>query len=177
MTARTKAIRLINVVRQPRKLVAIGESVLLLGTAEISLRVADLPRVARWFGATLEFTDAVPSLGVSALDISPSERQRLVVLSRVARHWPLAPKGACLRHSLSASYMLRTRRPSLRLSVGRLVAGDIAAHAWVEVNGTAVTDPGDFAPLSRRAKSEPGWSPPLEAGPPASTAEGPGKVS
>jgi Transglutaminase-like superfamily len=175
MTARTKTIRVINVVRRPRKLVAIGESVLLLGTAEFSLRIADLPRVARWFGATLEFTDAVPSLGDHALDISPSERQRLVVLNRVARHWPLAPKGACLRHSLSAAYMLRTRKPHLRLSVGRLAVGDIAAHAWVEVNGTAVTDPGDFAPLSRRRKPGPGQSRPPDAEPPA-LAEDPGKV-
>jgi hypothetical protein len=177
MTARTTTIRVINVMRQPRKLVAIGESLLLLGTAEVSLRVADLPRVSRWFGATLEFTDAIPSLGANALDISPSERQRLVVLNRVARHWPLAPKGACLRHSLSAAYVLRTRKPHLRLSVGRLAGGDIAAHAWVEINGTAVTDPGDFAPLSRRGKSEPVQGTPHEARPPASTAEGPGKAS
>jgi hypothetical protein len=173
MTARSRTIRLIKLVREPRKVVAISESVLLLGTAELSLRVADLPRVARWFGATLEFTDAAPNLGVSALGISPSERQRLVVLTRVAQRWPLAPKGACLRHSLSAAHMLRTRNPRLRLSVGRLAAGDIAAHAWIEVNGTAVTDPGDFAPLSR-GRSEPRGTSPLEGGPPASAAEGPG---
>jgi hypothetical protein len=152
MIASTGTKRFVKVLRRPQLLVAVGESVLLLATAELSLRVADLPRVARWFGATLEFTDAAPGLAVDALDISRSERQRLAVLSRVAKRWPLAPRGACLRHSLSAAHMLRSRRPRLRLSVGRTSPGDITAHAWIEVDGTAVTDPGDFEPLSRQRR-------------------------
>lgn len=100
-------IKLVKVLRQPQLLVAVGESVLLLATAEASLRVADLRRVARWFGATLEFTDTAPGLAAEALDISVSERRRLAVLSRIAQRWPLAPQGACLRHSLSAAHMLR----------------------------------------------------------------------
>ncbi len=150
MTARTRTIRLLNLLRRPRVLVAVGESVLLLATAEVSLRLADLPRVARWFGATLEFNDSAPGLAVHTLNISGSERRRLAVLSRVAQRWPLAPHGACLRHSLSAAHMVRSRGPRLRLSVGRTSPGDIAAHAWIEIDGTAVTDPGDFEPLARR---------------------------
>ena len=156
MITRTGTIKLVKVLRRPQLLVAVGESVLLLATAEASLRVADLRRVARWFGATLEFTDTAPGLAVGALDISVSERRRLAVLSRVAQRWPLAPQGACLRHSLSAAHVLRSRRPRLRLSVGRTSPGDIAAHAWIEVDGTAVTDPGDFEPLARRPKPVPG---------------------
>ena len=166
MTARTGTIRLLRFLRRPQLLVAVGESVLLLATAEVSLRLADLPRVARWFGATLEFTDNAPGLAVETLDISLSERQRLAVLSRVAQRWPLAPHGACLRHSLSAAYVVRSRGPRLRLSVGRTSPGDIAAHAWIEVDGTAVTDPGDFEPLARRQRPKPGEgvSSPPEAG-------------
>jgi Transglutaminase-like superfamily len=156
MMARTGTIRLLRFLRRPQLVVAVGESVLLLATAEVSLRLADLPRVARWFGATLEFTDTAPGLAVETLDISLSERQRLAVLSRVAQRWPLAPHGACLRHSLSAAYVVRSRGPRLRLSVGRTSPGDIAAHAWIEVDGTAVTDPGDFEPLARRQRPKPG---------------------
>jgi Transglutaminase-like superfamily len=154
--------------RRPHLLVAIGESVLLLATAEVSLRLAGLPRVARWFGATLEFTDVAPGVAVGALNISPAERQRLAVLGRVAQYWPLAPRGACLRHSLSAAHVVRSRGPRLRLSVGRTGPGDITAHAWIEVDGTAVTDPGDFEPLARKGKRwpGPGSSSPPEAGPP-----------
>ena len=150
MNKKAQTIRLARWLRRPELVAAIGESVLLLASAEICLRVSELPRVARWFGATLEFTDAVPSLAVEELGLSSSERQRLAVLARVAQRWPLAPGGACLRQSLSAAYLLRSHGPSLRLSVGRRAPGDIAAHAWTEVNGTAVTDPGDFQPLSRR---------------------------
>ena len=107
MITRTGTIKLVKVLRRPQLLVAVGESVLLLATAEASLRVADLRRVARWFGATLEFTDTAPGLAVEALDISVSERRRLAVLSRIAQRWPLAPQGACLRHSLSAAHMLQ----------------------------------------------------------------------
>jgi hypothetical protein len=144
-------IRLARWLRRPELVAAVGESVLLLASAEISLRLADLPRVARWFGATLEFTDSPPVVAVAALKLSPSQCRRLAVLNRVALRWPLAPRGACLRHSLSAAHMVRSRGPQLRLSVGRQERGDIAAHAWIEVDGTAVTDPGDFDPLSRRS--------------------------
>ncbi len=154
MTAKSQTIRLARWLRRPELVAAIGESVLLLASAELSLRVADLGRVAQWFGATLEFTDAPPGLAVETLGLSPSERRRLAVLNRVAQRWPLGPKGACLRHSLSAAHVVRSRGPKLRLSVGKRELGDIAAHAWVEVNGTAVTDPGDFEPLARRGSSE-----------------------
>jgi Transglutaminase-like superfamily len=153
-------IRLARWLRHPKLVAAIGESVVLLASAEISLRVADLRRVARWFGATLEFTDSAPGFAIHALNLSQSERRRLAVLNKVAQRWPLGPGGACLRQSLSAAHLVRSRGPQLRLSVGRQEGGEITAHAWVEVNGTAVTDPGDFAPLSRRMKSGLKGSPP-----------------
>jgi Transglutaminase-like superfamily len=153
MTAKTQTIRLARWLRRPELVVAVGESVFLLAGAEISIRLADLRRVARWFGATLEFTDATPSLAVETLGLSVSERRRLAVLSRVAQRWPLAPNGACLRHSLSAAHVVRSHGPRLRLSVGKGELGAITAHAWIEVNGTAVTDPGDFEPLVRRGSS------------------------
>jgi Transglutaminase-like superfamily len=165
MTAKTQTLRLARWLRRPKLVAAVGESVVLLACAEISLRLADLPRVAEWFGATLEFTEAAPGLLVETLDLSPSERRRLAVLNRVALRWPLAPRGACLRHSLSAAYVVRSRGPRLRLSVGKRELGDIAAHAWIEVNGTAVTDPGDFEPLSRRGRSRPSSAPLQEARP------------
>jgi hypothetical protein len=139
-----------KLLRRPQLLIAMSESVLLLASAEVSVRLVDLSRAAQWFGATLEFTETPPSLAIDTLAMSPSERRRLAALGRVARRWPLAPRGACLRHSLAAAHVVRSRDPRLRLSVGRTSPGQIAAHAWIEVNGTAVTDPGDFEPLARR---------------------------
>lgn len=160
MTAWAQTIRFARWLRRPELVAAIGESVLLLASAEISLRVADLRRIAQWFGATLEFTDATPRLAVDALNLSASECRRLAVLNRVAQRWPFAPRGACLRHSLAAAYIVRSRQPHLRLSVGQRELGDITAHAWIEVDRTAITDPGEFEPLSRRGSSGLRRSPP-----------------
>jgi hypothetical protein len=150
-------MRLDRALRRPEVPVAALESVALLTAAEISLRLADLPRAARWFGATLEFTDSDPGRSVELLGLSTSERRRLAVLARIARRWPLAPQGACLRHSLAAAHILRSRGPRLRIAVGARRPGEVTAHAWIEVDGTAVTDPGNYSPLLRpgRRTSEP----------------------
>jgi len=149
-------VRFVGVARHPAQLATIGESVLLLGCAEIALRVASLPRAARWFGATLDLTDAVPGPRSGAVDLSLSERRKLAALARVARHWPFAPNGACLRHSLSAAHVLRSQRPALRLAARTRAPGAFTAHAWTEVRGTAVTDPGAYSPQLRSWRPGPG---------------------
>jgi hypothetical protein len=148
-------MRLDRALRRPEVLVAAVESVALLTAGEVSLRLADLPRVAGWFGAALEFTDSDPGRSVELLGLSTSERRRLAVLARIARRWPLAPQGACLRHSLAAAYIVRARDPRLRIAVGAQRPGEVTAHAWVEVDGTAVTNPGNYSPLLRPGRPTP----------------------
>ena len=122
-------------------------AVVLFATAEIAVRSAPLPRVARWYGATLEFSDGEPRLDGRSVNMTDAERATLRMLVRVARHWPFGPRGACLRHSLAAANILRSRAPKLRLAVGHGLDRKLAAHAWLEVDGIAVTDPGDYVPL------------------------------
>lgn len=130
-------------------------AVVLFATAEIAVRSAPLPRVARWYGATLEFSDDEPRPDGSSVAMTDAERATLRMLVRVARHWPFGPRGACLRHSLAAANVLRSRAPKLRLAVGHGLDRKLAAHAWLEVDGIAVTNPGGYLPLLRpRARTE-----------------------
>ncbi|MGH9105347.1 MAG: lasso peptide biosynthesis B2 protein [Acidimicrobiales bacterium] len=149
-------MRALCLARRPALVVDIAEAVLLLGAAEACLRYARLGTIARWFGAALEFTDSPTGWDPSTLGLSRSERRKLRVLARVARRWPLSPQGACLRHSLAASHMLRGHRPRLRLGVAGGALEEMRAHAWLEVNGTAITHPGDYVPLLRRRAGGPG---------------------
>ena len=141
--------RFVTVARRPTLVLAIVQSVALLAAAEFSLRLGTLPRVAGWFGATLEFSETPPARGPGQLPILPAQRRKLLALARVASHWPLAPNGACLRHSLAAAHLMRRHHPRLRLAVGSKSPRDITAHAWIEIDGIAVTDPGNYLPLLR----------------------------
>ncbi|MGH9106988.1 MAG: lasso peptide biosynthesis B2 protein [Acidimicrobiales bacterium] len=134
---------------EPKRLLAAAESLVLLAAAEVSLRFAALPRAVHWFGATLDFGDPAGERDAHPLDLSPVERHKLIVLGRVARHWPLSPGGVCLRHSLAASHVMRARQPRLRIGVAPGPRAEIMAHAWLEVDGAAVTQPRDFLPLLR----------------------------
>lgn len=141
--------RALRLASHPTKVVALTESLVLLLTAEAAVRFSGLKMAARLFGASVAFTDDQPGHDTRSLGLSLSQRRRLVVLARVAGRWPLSPGGACLRHSLAAAYILRTRKPSLRLGVGTSHDSKMVAHAWLEVDGIAVTHPGSYLPLVR----------------------------
>lgn len=145
--SRRTAARIVRTLCRPAELLALLEAVLLFVAVEACVRTCSLPRAARWFGATLEFTATVPGREGSKLDLGPADRRALSVLARLARRWPLGPRGACLRHSLAAAHVLRARDPRLRLAVGSGKSLELTAHAWIEVDGTAITDPGDYLPL------------------------------
>jgi hypothetical protein len=128
--------------------VALLRAVLLFSAIEVIVRITDLPRAARWLGTRLEFSERPPGGELHALDIDPAKRRSLVMLGRVARHWPFGPRGACLRLSLAAATVLRSRAPTLRLAIGPSPSIEVTAHAWLEVDGIAVTDPGrGYVPL------------------------------
>ena len=120
-----------------------------MGAAELAVRYDRIERAASRFGATLSFAEPAPSRVPVPLLLTRHERVRLTVLAKLARHWPFSPEpgGSCLRHSLAASYFLRHRQPQLRLGVAMDERRGVLAHAWVEVEGWAVTNPGEYQPL------------------------------
>jgi len=63
---------------------------------------------------------------------SPRELLRIADTERVLRHWP--PGGTCLRRALLVGWVLRRRRPVLRVGVAK-IDGVVKAHAWLEIEG------------------------------------------
>ncbi len=134
--------------RRPSQLVPLARALALFAGAELLVRFVKLPRAARLAGTRLEFTDRPPGRDPRGLGFTASQRRALATLGRVAPYWPLGPSGACLRHSLAAGHVLRSRSPRLRIAVGSTASAQLSAHAWIEVDGAAVTDPGStYLPL------------------------------
>jgi hypothetical protein len=61
------------------------------------------------------------------------------VVKAVERVGRYVPGGTCLAQSLALTWMLRTRGIAAHVRVGVQMARGFHAHAWVEVNGVAVT--------------------------------------
>jgi len=119
-----------------------AEVVAVYAAAEIGVRVVRLPRLAAWLGMklSLDGQEAAPWGRPSQLE--NRERRRLVMAQKVARRWPFGA-GQCLRVSLVSGWVLRRHGPLLRLGVQSTGGAAPLGHAWVEVDGMAVTDPGD----------------------------------
>lgn len=97
---------------------------------EVAIRTRPLPVVARRLGVPLS-SDPLPSASTPA---NPSRRtvRQVRMVRRVMRHWPWG--DTCLRHALVLGHRLRRLDPVLRVGVGKF-AGEIKAHAWLEVDG------------------------------------------
>jgi len=137
--------------------------------AELGIRVVRLPRLARWLGMELDLDGRKPAPAGSPSWLTPLERRRLVMVQRVAHHWPLGT-GQCLRVSLVSGWALRQHGPRLRLGVQSTRGGQPVGHAWVEVDGLSVTDPGVPALLPMR-RGVRGLAPGDRLGPACSTKE------
>jgi hypothetical protein len=61
------------------------------------------------------------------------------VVAAVERAGRYVPGGTCLAQSLGLTWMLRTRGIAAHVRVGVQTDRGFHAHAWVEVNGVAVT--------------------------------------
>jgi hypothetical protein len=147
--------RLVNFLRRPLRAVEVARGVALFCAIEILVRSTKLSRAIHIVGASLEFSERPPGRDFRSLHIEPAQVRSLMILTRVARRWPFGPPGACLRHSLAAAYVLRNRAPKLRLAVGSVDSRELTAHAWLEVDGTAVTDPGStYLPLLESGGAE-----------------------
>lgn len=118
----------------------------LIAFIESGLRLIGLNRVAKILGVHLGFDN---STSTSAYDLSLSnrERERLELGLRMLRRGPF--NGTCLRRALLAGYILRSHAHAVRVGV-RSVDGNIAAHAWLVVDGVSLDPDADeqFARLT-----------------------------
>jgi hypothetical protein len=107
--------------------------------AEVGLRTAGLPRLARAFGTPLRTEDSTPAESAHAGPPVLDDRARRQVRAtrRVMRHWPFG--DTCLRQALVGGALLRRLRPELLVGVAK-IGGQVRAHAWLEING-GILDP------------------------------------
>ena len=146
---RRLAASAVRILVDPVRLLALLECGVLMAAAELVVRHVRIERAAQWFGATLSFSPPDPSTELAPLLLGRWERVRLSMLARVASRWPFSPEpgGSCLRQSLAAAHVLRRRQPKLRFGVARDPVRGLLAHAWLEVEGRAATNPGYYKPL------------------------------
>ena len=143
----TKASR--RVIRlPPREAATALRAGMVLIVVEILIRWVPLPRLARLLGVRLDLEPPLPASPVmSAAELSEHDRRQLRGARRVADRWPLS-KGPCLRRSLVAGHLLRRHDPTIRVGVAG--TGDrLQAHAWLEIEGRPLEDPGDHVPFQR----------------------------
>lgn len=117
---------------------------------EFCLNRTELPRLARCLGVPLEEGKATSPTASEALGL---ECRTALMATRFSLRLIKAPP-TCLRQSLVAGYLLKSKRPRLRIGA----AGDansFRAHAWLEIDGQRLPDDGadDFMPLSRRGRA------------------------
>jgi len=113
---------------------------LLAVAVETSLRFESLPSTARRFGCHLELEPAPGSADADPVDVlTRRELADLLLIRRVLKRGPF--NGTCLRQALSQGFLLRRRRPVLRVGVAK-VDGTVTAHAWLEVAGASLDPTG-----------------------------------
>jgi hypothetical protein len=114
---------------------------------EVGLHVTSLPRLARRLGVRLDF-DAAGPRPLPAPDRDARTASAIRLAARLAGSWPTDAR--CLRHALLLGHLLRDHDPVLRIGVAK-ENDQVAAHAWLEIDGVAVTPPSHFRPLKRSA--------------------------
>lgn len=142
----------------PRQRLAAGQVLVLWAGAEAALRLVSLPTACRAFGVRLTpagTSDAGSiSVGGGATGELPDEVRARVEQDRASVDRVLRvvhPEGGCLRRALVLGRLLRDLDPVLRIGVARS-AESFEAHAWLEVQGTAIAEGHDsiqstFVPL------------------------------
>lgn len=93
---------------------------------------------------------AAPVVAVADAALSTREREKLDTAWRMLQHPPF--NGTCLRRAIVGGYFLRERDPILRIGVTK-IAGVVAAHAWVEIDGAGLDPDGadKYSVLTRPA--------------------------
>ncbi|MGI8457568.1 MAG: lasso peptide biosynthesis B2 protein [Propionibacteriaceae bacterium] len=138
-----RAARLVARVRV-RQWPAVLHVVGLWAVVELGLRVSSLPRLAATLGVPL-------ALSVPEIDDAPRPRWEQAELDamslalKVLRRRPF--DGTCLRRSLVVGHLIRHRAPRLCLGAKK-IAGQVSAHAWLEIDRAFVDveEPDSFVP-------------------------------
>jgi hypothetical protein len=116
---------------------------------ERALRAGGLSRAARISGVRVGMNGSAADVGtVSQVSFTVREREQLDTAWRMLRQPPF--NGTCLRRALVGGYFVRHRDPLLRIGVTKR-DGEVAAHAWLEIDGVSLDpDGGDkYAVLDR----------------------------
>lgn len=107
---------------------ALGPMVLI----EVSLRTTDL-RTTCW-RLRVDCDLASTAAPASQLAVLPRHARRAFFASRlVVSRWPAG--DTCLRRCLLIGHRLRRLGPVLRIGVKRGPNGELAVHAWLEIDG------------------------------------------
>ncbi|MDQ7993992.1 MAG: lasso peptide biosynthesis B2 protein [Propionicimonas sp.] len=121
---------------------------------ELGIRRLPLERVAALCGVPLDQgVPVAPPARFAELDLTPQQAGRVDVMQRLLRRRPF--NGTCLRRALIGGWILRRRRPVLVLGVKKQ-DGQVAAHAWIQVDGVRIDpEPGTAFHALRRPWEEP----------------------
>lgn len=120
----------------PRHALVVGVA----AVVEIGLRTTRVPRLARVLRVRLATeSQPGPSVGFADPEVIQTARRYARATDRVLRRWPFG--DTCLRRSLVVGFLIRRFEPTLLIGVRRDEDGEIAAHAWLVVEGTTL-DPG-----------------------------------
>lgn len=96
-------------------------------TAIVGLRVAGLRRMLRWADRPIGAAESEKAAEYAAI---------VLAVERAGRY---IPGGSCLARSLALTRILRMRGVAAQTKIGVKTADGFHAHAWVEVEGVAVT--------------------------------------
>ncbi len=123
--------------------------ILLAVVLELAVRVVPIGALAKWLRVKTKWTPDQPK-GRRA-EMTPAEILRVRRTVQLMRRWPFAD-GACLRQALMVSVILRRHHPVLCLGV-KSSASPTLAHAWVEMDGGTIGNPGDYVPFTQRGRN------------------------
>jgi hypothetical protein len=132
----------------PRRWLDLALAVTSAARIERALHRGGLERASRIAGVTVRMDgEAAPVGAASSVEFTTREREQLDTAWRVLRHPPF--NGTCLRRALVGGRFLRDRSPIVRIGVTK-IAGVVAAHAWLEVDGVGLDPDGatKYAPLA-----------------------------
>jgi hypothetical protein len=105
-------------------------------TVELGLRTTNLPRLCQLLGVRLGVADRAQGGHAGPVPpwrLGPRDAARFHAARRVVGALPWAKDRPCLRTALVAARLLRRRSPAVHLGAA-LVAGRVAAHAWIVVD-------------------------------------------
>jgi hypothetical protein len=121
---------------------------------ERALRAGGLAHAARIGGVRVGMTGSAADVGtIHQMSFTEREREQLDTAWRLLRQPPF--NGTCLRRALVGGYFVRHRDPLLRIGVTK-VDGEVAAHAWLEIDGVSLDPDGaDKYAVLERPEGEP----------------------